>query len=84
MRRRTDLPVVIGKDRKKGLFGFRNRIFGGGGYDLAVVRLKKAYEHGQPFDLADMEGAEVVLHFCDRESLQLTADTINRILKNWK
>lgn len=81
---RERLPVIIGKGRRKGCFGFRNRIFGGDGYDLAIVRLSRDYQTGQPFDLNDMDGAEVILHFCDRDSLQLTADTINRILRNWK
>lgn len=84
MSRGERLPIIISKGRRKGLFGFRNRIFGGNGYDLAIVRLSQDYQSGEPFALNDMEGAEVILHFCDRDSLQLTADTINRILRNWK
>jgi hypothetical protein len=81
---RKNLPIIIGHKYRKGIFGFRNRMFGGDGYDLAIVRLKKQYATGQPFDLNDMDGAECILHFCDRESLQLTADVINRVLKGWK
>lgn len=77
------LPVIISKGRRKGLFGFRNRMFGGNGYDLAIVRLSRDYESGQPIALNDIESTEVILHFCDRDSLQLTADTLNRILKSW-
>ena len=84
MSRGERLPVIIGKGRRKGCFGFRSRIFGGKGYNLAIVRLSQDYQSGEPFALNDMEGAEVILHFCDRDSLQLTADTINRILRNWK
>ena len=80
---RARLPIIIGKGRRKGLFGFSSRIFGGDGYDLAIVRLSRDYQSGEPIDLSDMDGAEVILHFCDRDSLQLTADTINRILRNW-
>lgn len=82
--KRRDYPVIIGHKYRKGIFAFRNLMFGGGGFDLAIVRLKRQYESGEPFDLADMDGAEVILHFCDREALQLTADVINRVLKNWK
>lgn len=81
--KRHQLPIIIGHEYRKGIFGFRNRMLGGSGYDLAIVRLNKEYESGAPFDLADMEGAECILHFCDRASLQLTADVINRVLRNW-
>lgn len=82
--KRSQLPIIIGKHMRKGIFGFRNKMFGGDGYDIAIVRLSKDYNTGEPFALNDMEGPEIILHFCDRDSLQLTADTINRILKDWK
>ena len=83
MSRGERLPVIIGKGRRKGCFGFRSRIFGGKGYNLAIVRLSRDYQSGDPIALQDMEGAEVILHFCDRQSVQITADTLNRILRNW-
>lgn len=82
--KRSEFPIIIGKNKRKGIFAFRNRMFGGNGFDLAIVRLSRFYKAGEPFDLNDMEGSEIILHFCDRDSLQLTADIINRALKDWR
>ena len=51
MSRGERLPIIISKGRRKGLFGFRNRIFGGDGYDLAIVRLSQDYRSGNVVNL---------------------------------
>ena len=75
-------PVVIGKYMRKGIFALRD--IRQGGFNVAIVRLNKDYDSGDNYDLSDMESIETVLHFGDRESVKITVDILNKILKDWK
>ena len=74
------MPIIIGKHLKKGILAHRDEK----GCDMVVVWLSQEYESGRPFDLGDIRGVNAVMHFCDRSSLQITIDVLNRMLKNWK
>lgn len=71
---------MIGKHLKKGILAHRDR----DGCDMAIVWLDKDYESGQPFDLGDVRKVNAVLHFCDKESIKVTIDVLNRMLKGCK
>ena len=74
------LPVIIGKNLRKGLMVFRND----GGYSILICWLKKDFETGTKFELEDVDKIQTVIHFCDRESVEQTVKALNWILKNWK
>lgn len=78
MSRGRDYPIILGKELKKGVFCIRN----GKGYDLYIVWLKKEYNHGEKYNMADIDKVDAVIHFCDKESVELTISTLNWILKN--
>lgn len=80
MGKRGDLPIMVGHNLRKGLLALRNKT---SGFDLFIVWLKKDYEHGAEYDLSDIEKVDAVLHFCDRESVETTIDTLKSILRMW-
>ena len=80
--RRSELPVVIGKNMRKGICAGRSGIFGGG-VDLYIVWLKKKVESGARFNGEDIDKVNMILHFCDRESVKRTIDVLIDILTKW-
>ena len=80
--RRMDLPIMLGKNLRKGVMAYRNMCMSG--FDLTVLWLKQDYKTGQKFVLEDIEGLEAVLHFSDRESIEETINVLKWILKQWK
>lgn len=73
-------PIVIGKG--KGIVAMRN--IRQGGMDVAIVRLNKKHHTGSEIDIMDIEGFDVILHFPDRDSYELTLDVLGKALKQWK
>ena len=85
MARRTDLPIMIGKNLKKGILAgpsmghpFKT------GADLYIIRLNKRIPSGQSFTDEDIEGVNAMIHFCDRESVKRTIDVLTEVLLKWK
>lgn len=76
------LPIILGKDLKKGIMGMRDITLGG--FDVAIVWLKKKYETGSVFAIEDIDKFEQVIHFCDKESLDNTIKILEKIRKDWK
>lgn len=83
MKRRTDLPVIIGRNLAKGLMAIPSQMLGSG-IDLYVVWLKEQKKARESFELDDIRAVDAVLHFCDRESIQQTVDILNTILNEWE
>ncbi len=83
MARRSDLPIIIGKNMKKGIVAGPSRHFGKGA-DLYIVWLKNRQMSGSTFDADDVQGVNAVLHFCDRESVKRTIDILTEVLLKWK
>ena len=79
-RRKADLPILIGKDLKKGILAMRGKFLKG--YDLWIVWLKKHYESGEKYAIEDIDKVNAVLHFCDRESIEQTIKVLKWMLKN--
>ena len=77
------LPIMIGKNLKKGIMAVRSKT---GGYEILIVWLNKdkEYERGQVFEKDDISKVNAILHFCDRESVENTINVLNWILKQWK
>ena len=75
-------PIVIGKNMRKGILAFRDAEHNC--FNVLIVWLKKDYQSGSAYSMKDVDGVNAVLRFCDRESVKLTIDTLNLILKNWK
>ena len=82
MSRRTDLPIMLGKNLKKGILLFQDKKMGG--MNMLVVWLNRTVESGSNFDMSDIDKVNVVIHFCDKDTLKLTIDTLTRAWKNWK
>ena len=77
------LPIMIGKNLKKGIMAMRSKT---GGYEVLIVWLNKdkEYERGQVYDMEDVSRVNAILHFCDRESVENTINILQWILKQWK
>lgn len=82
MSRHKDLPVMLGKNLKKGLLAFRNKQMGG--FDLYVLWLVKNYPTGKKYNMDDIDSVNAVLHFCDKESVKQTISILKWILKRWE
>ena len=81
-KRRADLPVMLGKGLQKGIIAYRNDKMGG--YDLAVLWLKKEYTTGAEYNMEDVDKVDAVLHFCDRSSVIETMAELQWMLDQWK
>lgn len=57
---------------------------GGQGLRLLICRLKKEYEAGETFEYGDVENVEAEIWFCDRETVQVTVNVLEKVLKDWK
>lgn len=82
MSRTSDLPIILGKNLKKGIMLFRNRKMGG--MDMLVVWLNKDVGSGNSFEMDDLEKVNAAIHFADRDTLKLTIDTLTKAWKEWK
>ena len=81
MSRKSDLPIIVGANLKKGLMCMRVR----GGYELWIVWLKREFQTGERFELADIDKIQAVIHFTDRDAVQNTIDALTAMLKSkWK
>lgn len=85
MARRTDLPIMIGKNLKKGILAgpSMGHPFKAGA-DLYILWLNKRIPSGQSFTDEDIEGVNAMIHFCDRESVKRTIDVLTEVLLKWK
>ena len=82
MRKRNDLPIILSHNTHTGLCLFRNMKMGG--YDLLIVGLNHEVESGADFDFKDIDWVKTVLHFGDIESMEVTAKTLSKAVKDWK
>ena len=80
MSRKSDLPIIIGANLRKGLMCMRVR----GGYEMWVVWLKREFQTGERFELEDIDKLQAVIHFTDREAVQNTIDTLTAMIKTKK
>jgi len=85
MARRTDLPIMIGKNLKKGILAgpSMGHPFKAGA-DLYILWLNKRIPSGQSYTDEDIEGVNAMIHFCDRESVKRTIDVLTEVLLKWK
>lgn len=80
-KRKEDLPIMLGKNLKKGICAFPNSKMGG--YDLVVLWLKKEYPTGAEYSVSDIDKVDAVLHFCDRESIVGVMSELLWMLDKW-
>ena len=83
MKRRADVPIMIGRNLSKGLMAIPSQIVGRG-IDLYIVWLKEQKKSREPFELDDIKAVDAVIHFCDRNSIRQTVDLLNTILNEWE
>jgi len=76
-------PIILGHQYRKGVMAVRN-YRGLGGYAVLLCRLKKDYQTGEVFGLEDVKSVETELVFTEREALEITVRTMNKILDEWK
>ena len=81
-KRKADLPIMLGKNLRKGIVAYRNDKMGG--YDLAVLWLKREYPTGAEYSMDDVDKLDAVLHFCDRSSIIETIAELQWMLDQWK
>lgn len=77
-KRKADLPIVIKKNKRKGIMGFldRNRRA-----IVSIVWLNKDVPHGEEFQIADIDKLDATLWFCDRESIEQTIEILEKLKK---
>lgn len=75
---RKKLPVIIGKNMKKGIFAFLDK---DRQPNVCIAWLKKDYKSGDQFDMSDIDKIQTVLHFCDKESVKTTIKILETMLK---
>ena len=80
MKRRKELPTMMGHDLHKGLVLSPNKKMGG--YDMVIVWLDdtKDIESGDTFETEDIVDVDRVIHFCDKESVRTTIQALEMIL----
>lgn len=84
MRKRGKEPPIIlgGGVLRKGIVAWK--IPNQDAWELAIVWLKKEFPHGERFEIDDIEKVQTVLHFCDRESVEIMANALNHIMEDWQ
>ena len=80
--RRNSLPVIIGKGLQKGICASKSQLMGDG-VDLSIVWLKKPFKSGARITREDIDRVNIVLHFCDKESVARTIDMLTEVLVKW-
>lgn len=78
MSRKSDLPIILGANLRKGIMCMRVR----GGYDMWIVWLKREFQTGEHFELEDIDKLQTVIHFTDRQAVQNTIDTLSAMIKS--
>lgn len=77
MSRKSDLPIIVGANLKKGLMCMRVR----NGYELWIVWLNREFKTGERFELSDIDKVQSIIHFTDREAVQNTMDALASMIK---
>lgn len=77
MSRKSDLPIIVGSNLKKGLMCMRV----GNGYELWIVWLKKDFQTGEQFELSDIDKVQSIIHFTDKTAVQNTIDALASMIK---
>ena len=72
---------MLGKKLNKGILEFRNREWNG--FDLYIVWLKKEYATGDAFEVDDIKSVNAVLHFCDKNSVDVMTKMLEQIRDIW-
>lgn len=80
--RRNSLPVIIGKGLQKGICAGPSQLMSDG-FDLFIVWLKRPFKSGARFTGEDIDRVNIVLHFCDKESVKRTIDVLTEVLVKW-
>lgn len=80
------LPVIVGKNMKKGIFAYRGGIYKnpGKGLNVWIVLLKKKYKTGQEYELKDIKAIDTAIHFCDKESVEIMVNILQKYLNDWE
>lgn len=78
MSRKSDLPIIVGANLRKGIMCMRVR----DGYDMWIVWLKRDFQTGEHFELEDIDKFQNVIHFTDRQAVQNTIDTLSAMIKS--
>lgn len=83
MRRGGKEPPIIlgGGELRKGIVAWE--IPNQDACELAIVWLKKEFPHGERFEINDIEKVQTVLHFCNREAVEIMANALNHIMEVW-
>lgn len=81
-KRRGFYPVMLGHHLRKGILTSRDTKMGG--FNLFVVWLKKEYQSGEKYEIADIDAMDTQLHFCDKESVVRVIESLLWILENWE
>jgi len=76
-----ELPIMLGKKLNKGILAFRNREWNG--FDLYIVWLKKEYATGDAFEVDDIKSVNAMLHFCDKNSVDVMTKMLEQIRDIW-
>ena len=76
---RERLPIIIGKNLRKGIMAFKDQKMGG--YNVFIVWLKRDIPTGETFELDDIDKVNAVLHFCDRDTLENTIALLKIMLE---
>lgn len=77
MSKKSDLPIIVGANLKKGLMCMRVR----NGYELLIVWLKREFQTGEKFELADIDKVQTIIHFTDKTAVQTTIDALASMIK---
>lgn len=81
-RRWRDIPTLIGQGLHKGLMYMKSEKMSG--YDLVVVWLNSEHKIRETFEPKEIDKIDCELHFCDKESLRVTIEVLNKMLEEWE
>ncbi len=73
-------PVVIGKNRSKGIFVIRSK----NGINVCICKLKPGFKSGDHFNLGDVINLLCILTFEDQESVERTIKVLEKVVKDMK
>ena len=77
MSKKSDLPIIVGANLKKGLMCMRVV----NGYELLIVWLKRDFQTGEKFELSDIDKVQTIIHFTDKTAVQTTIDALASMIK---
>jgi len=82
-KRGKEPPIILGGgELKKGILVWK--IPERDAWELAIVWLKKEFPHRAKFGIDDIEKVQTVLHFCNREAVEIMANALNHIMEEWE